>query len=136
MSISIKPNDYKPVSECRENIVQMICDAFLHGTFSSAFHPNCGGRYRNLTDYVICNRNGQAYGFNDQPDTFTGEHGYKIRRCEVEKAIELLLENGYYLYRKLMYGSWVSYVIENRPNLHDMSRMGRIQESDWDGYFD
>ena len=132
MNISITPNNYKEVTECRENVVQAICDAFLDNCCWSKFHPNDNGCYRQTTDKVLIRR-GKGYGFNHEP--FSSDDYFKIRKCEVELAIKLLLESGYYLYRYYMYGSWITYEISRNPRLTDKTRVTEIRSSDWSGYF-
>lgn len=134
MEIKIKPNDFKEQTECRDNVVQHICDAFLSQNCWKVFHPCNNGACRHFTNIVNI-RNGFAYGFSSSAFSGNGEESITIRKCEVEKAISLLIQNGYHLYRELSYGSWVGYMISNSPRLTEYEKVNAIRETDWSGYF-
>ena len=58
ITISIPKNDYSTPTECRQEVVQAICDAFLKGGAWSRFRPHSSSAYRQSTHKVIANNIG------------------------------------------------------------------------------
>lgn len=129
MAIYFPPNDYQEVQTCREDIVQTIGNLFLSGR---SFHPH-GDRLdaKPFSNYLNINNKGDAVGFTQH--CFEGN--VQFYKCEVELAIKLLLEAGYYLYRYYEYNSWVHYCVSKNPRLVDKQKVTEILPSDWSGDF-
>ena len=118
MEITIKLNDYAKPTECRQEVVQAICDAFLDGNAWSEFIPYSEGAYRPETLMVIA-RNGSYYGFANKP--FDGETGIKVRGCEMQQAFQCLIKGGYHILMYYKFGSWKTYRVSKKP-YHDIHR--------------
>lgn len=110
--IKIKPNDYKPVTEIRPEVVQMICSAFIGGRkFRPYTHSwKC---YHAATKWV------SAYlgrgSFEDTPRN----DNFQINDCEMDKAIELLQDAGYYIFSHKENNGFVEIVCSEKPYYQD-----------------
>lgn len=132
MNITITPNDYKEVTNCREEIVQYLVEAFMQTLVWGEFRPNKEGRHL-PTKYVMI-KNGKGYGFSDDENGLTGRCEL-VYKCEVELAIKLLIQSGYSLYRKYDYCGYTIYRIDKSPRRTDYEKVTYIYESDWSHLF-
>lgn len=113
--INIPKNDYKVETEVREYVVQAICEAFLRDGAWSVFHPYADGRYRHSTLYVVRHKNKDNYlGFVSSIDS-EFDVGIKIRGVEMKEAFKVLINHGYYMFKKNYYGTWLGYVCSKKP---------------------
>lgn len=118
------------VEECREDRVKAICEAFNHGR---RFYPGpkykyAGGPYQEHA-YVNTKRHAFTDAGADSSDC------KDIRRCEVERAIELMLADGLYLYgAEECGGDRPAYFFDDSPD-PCRERMTRIEDKDWGGVF-
>ena len=132
--ITIKRNDYKEITEIREDVVQGICDAFLSRTYST-FHPRSNGTYRPFTKYIVRHQNSNEYhGFwggapiSPDVDVYT-----RFYRCELNYAVKLLLEHGYYLHQVYRFNTWEGYEISKYPTIENGRLVASIDiPSDFD----
>lgn len=134
MAVNIKRNDYKQTTECREEVVQAICDAFLKNCAWSRFRPYNDGVGRNPTLYVIGHNKNDWYGFNGNP--FSSDKAYyRIRECEMKEAIRLLVEAGYHVWKYYQYrdSRVKSYKVTKSPNIDDRSA---VEVFSFDDHFD
>lgn len=133
MTITITPNDYKEVTECREEIVQYIVDAFLNWM---SFRPN-RTTYHSPTRYVMI-KDGKGFDFSERPE---GNHWADttelIYKCEVELAVKLLIQNGYSLYTWNDCGvsGYNHYGFDKSPRRTDKTKVTHISEYDWSHLF-
>lgn len=110
--IKIPQNSYTQPTEVREEVVQAICDAFLHRP--TVFHPYRDGRCRDPHRFVVKNkRSGEYIGFRSKP--FDWEEGIRFTGAEMKRAFEELIKAGYYMLRVYSYGSWMGYECNNNP---------------------
>ena len=122
MAIDIKKNEWVEPVEVRENVVQDICDAFLNRCAWSCFHPYSQGAYRRATSMVVRHKNHKkAYGFHC--DAFINDEGVVVRGCEMKAAFNELINAGYHIFRVHEYGSWMGYVVSEKPYI-DCDRWG------------
>ena len=120
ITINIPKNEYTTPTECRQEVVQAICDAFLRRCAFSDFRPHSSGPYRRATLYVGSHKGGDFYGFNDEPDFFDGM-SYKVRGCEVKAAIEALIKAGYHMWTYYAYNDYncKEYRLSSQPFLEN-----------------
>lgn len=130
MNITITPNDYAEVTECREDIVQHICDAFLNESCWSEFYPN-----RHLTNWITISASKKCGFHNEAFARRQLESAYKIRKCEVELAIDILISGGYHLYRWYHRGETICYQFSKSPRRNDREKVSRIYDGDWSHTF-
>lgn len=114
-TIQIKKNTYEVPKQAREEAVQAICDAFLNRCCWSIFHPTTISPYRTATLHVAGHRNGEWYGFREQPSD--SEKSIRIRGVEMKQAFAELRKAGYHIFRILEYGCWPGYQISEKPYL-------------------
>ncbi len=130
--IEIPKNEYKQPSEVREEVVQAICEAFLHGGCDSTFHPFSGSNNgsRSATLYVAKpNRKGLIPQWNFKCGRYIEptDTSYKIRGVEMKRAFEELIKAGYYMFRVWSYGSWLGYVCHRKPFYYDNRRAEKVE---------
>lgn len=84
-------------TECREDMVQHICDAFLNGSLYSPDDDH-------FTTERVKLYNGHAtgfisrYGYNMPGVDKRIKYTDKIRGCEMKAAFKMLLDSGYFMY--------------------------------------
>ena len=116
--ITIKPNTYQQPIEVREFVVQGIIDAFLNGKAFSMFHPYPDGNCRDETHYLRKHKNADKYyGFSRTPTTSMKQFDdfVQIHGCEMKEAFRILIENGYNIFKVYAYGSWMGYIVDEKP---------------------
>jgi hypothetical protein len=101
--ISIPKNDYATPTEVREDVVQLICDAFLCNNAFSFFVPS--GMHK--TNYV-CSK-----AFVSDPSIFKEKSPVKFRGCEMEAAFAEIVKAGYHIFRVSHAGG--SYKVTKKP---------------------
>lgn len=119
--IKIEPNNYVQTTEVREEVVQAICDAFLHSKrykvgCEAVYHPFNGSNRgcRNAHRYVVCNKKERKYhSFSDKP--FEWQEGLTFTGAEMKRAFEELIKAGYYMLKVYSYGSWMGYECHDKP---------------------
>lgn len=111
--IKVKRNTYEVPTEVREEVVQAICDAFLNRSVWSVFHPTSEGMYRRASLLVIGHKNGEWYGFHNEP--FTDELSYRVRGVEMNAAFAELRKAGYHIFKVYSFGSWPGYRVSEKP---------------------
>lgn len=112
--IYVQKNDYVTPTEVRDEVVQGICEAFLRGGWDSVFHPVSDGLCRGKTLYIARNSNDtKFYGFTSR--RYDGEEIVKFNGAEMEKAFQVLIDNGYFMWRIYQYGSWMGYECTKTP---------------------
>jgi hypothetical protein len=120
MTINIPQNNYVTPTECRQKVVQAICDAFLRACAWSSFTPYSEGRCRRATLLVLADRNNKFYGFSDEPFDSDKLH-YRVRGCEMKAAFECLIKAGYHIFKKYKYkdSKYQSYYVCREPFMQD-----------------
>lgn len=126
--IQIKKNNYIQPTDEREEVVQAICEAFIHSYVRgrgcvATYHPFSEGAYRHATRYVVRQKeydgrnhykvDGMYEQFKDKPTD--GEEGMTFTGAEMKRAFEELIKAGYYMFRIRQYGSWMGYICSNKP---------------------
>ena len=114
IKINIPKNDYVQPTEVREDVVQGICESFLHGCSCSVFHPFSDGCYRRASKYIVRQKgNKHFHGFLDKP--YEWEEGVVFNGEEMKAAFNALQEAGYYMFRIYEYRSWMGYKCGKKP---------------------
>lgn len=120
--ITIPKNEYVQPTEVREEVVQAICDVFLHG---KVYHPHNGDNRgaRNADRYVVRHKeyhkghryltDGKYYDFGHKP--FDWQEGIVFNGAEMKRAFDELQKAGYYMLRVYEYGSWMGYECHDKP---------------------
>lgn len=100
MNIKIKPNNYVPKEPVlREEVIQDLVDLLLKGGRGIAY----GGRY--IDKYIhYSNETGKPL-LTDYSKSGPSKKIVEFNRDEVKKAVELLLQNGYHLKKKVLPGA-------------------------------
>jgi len=105
-------------SRCDEKVVQRIVDAFLHGGAWKTFHPFSDGPYRRVNNFVA-----KDYFWDDSDDGKC----VKFTNTELDRAVELLKDAGYFFYRKYEYGTWLAYFCSPRPSCENAVRVDIVE---------
>lgn len=130
--ITIKQNTYTRPTECREEVVQAICDAFLNHCIHSTYHPHKNGRCRYPTKYVVGRTHGSTtefFGFDStKEETHSHDVGYEIRGCEMRRAFKELINAGYYMFKVYTYGEWLGYEVYHKPHMEGGIRVESFNE--------
>lgn len=119
ITITIKQNDYVTPTQCRQEVVQAICDAFLSNGAWSDFRPFSASAYRPATLKVIAHTNGRFYGFLDKQFDSDKGPSYNIRGCEMKAAFDCLLKAGYHIFQFYQYNDYrcKAYRVSQKPFL-------------------
>lgn len=128
---NITPNNYKQPTGIRKFMVQGIIDAFLRG-YKNVFHPTFQSVYRQATLYLC--QDWKAPFFSEHTlDYGRKEEDYlgKIRGCEMKEAFRVLQENGYYIFQIREFGSWLGYVVSDKPYYY-----GGIRVTEFNDFID
>lgn len=104
--IIIPKNTYEVSNECREEVVQMIVNAFLQadevGNYDCSALPVCNNA--EIVEHTFSvNKDKKLYCFKGDGIYPLGrEHTilkkYKIRSCEAKEAVRMMIDSGYYFY--------------------------------------
>ena len=105
-------------SRCDEEVVQRIVDAFLHGGAFDTFHPFSDGPYRKVNNFVA-----KDYFWKDS----NGGECVKFTNAELDRAVELLKDAGYFFYRKYEYGTWLAYFCSPRPSCEKAEKVDAVE---------
>ena len=118
ITISIKRNDYVTPNECRQEVVQAICDAFLSFNAWSDYRPFEASMYRRATRYVVAHKDGRFYGFVNKPYDDDGI-SYKFYGCEMKAAFDALIKAGYHIFQFYGYNDYrcKEYRVSRKPFL-------------------
>lgn len=97
--ITIPKNTYEVSNECREEVVQMIVDAFVHTLNEIHFATIHIEREVFVVEYE--NFSGKHLGFNTSK--YLGSDikclkAIRMRSCEVKEAVRMMIDAGYYFY--------------------------------------
>lgn len=112
--IYVPKNDYVTPTKVRDEVVQGICEAFLSSGWKNVFHPVSDGLYRGKTLYIAKHKtSSRFYGFISATDD--EDITIKFNGAEMEKAFQVLIENGYFMWCIYEYGSWMGYVCTKTP---------------------
>lgn len=130
MAITIKKNTYVQPTEIREDVVQGICEAFLAQTRRSGFHPFRDGSERPATLFITRKKGDIEYSYFS-PILIDAEEGVQFHGVEMQKAFDVLRENGYYIWVIYEYEYWKTYVVTNKPYL-----AGAVQVSTFSDFID
>lgn len=120
MTINIPQNNYVTPTECRQEVVQAICDAFLSKAAAwSSFRPYAESRYRQAT-LLVLSQGGKFYGFNSEPFSSDTSY-YRVRGCEMKAAFECLIKAGYHIFKYYPYrdSKMHSYCVRREPFMQD-----------------
>lgn len=120
MIINIPQNNYVTPTECRQEVVQAICDAFLSKAVAwSSFRPYTESRYRQAT-LLVLSRGGKSYGFYSEPLSDNDSY-YRVRGCEMKAAFECLIKAGYHIFKYYQYrdSKCYSYRVRKEPFMQD-----------------
>ena len=129
--IQIKKNEYTQPTEVREFMVQGIIDAFIGGVYGSVFHPFNQGAYREAKLYLYKEPwQKRPYFFQHTSDFGKKEEYYlgKIRGCEMKEAFRLIQEAGYYIFKVYEYGTWMGYMVSEKPYVSDYKGAEKVTE--------
>lgn len=118
ITINIPKNDYVQPTKVRQEVVQLICEAFLTQKAFSTFYPYHDGLGRRATTGVCVNSNGKGYGFRDEPFG-SDERFVEFNGAEMKAAFKALRDAGYHMFKRLHYGSWLGYEVRKRPFDYD-----------------
>lgn len=127
MTINIPKNDYVTPTECRQEVVQAICDAFLSEAQAwSSFYPYSANRYR-LSTLLVVSKNGKFYGFRSETadDVF-----YRIRGCEMKAAFECLVQAGYHIFRYYAFHDtqYPAYCVRKEPFMQNAKEVFSFED--------
>lgn len=129
MTINIPQNDYATPTECRQEVVQAICEAFLSKAVAwSSFRPHTESRYRYAT-LLVLSRGGKAYGFHSR--TFDDDDSYyRVRGCEMKAAFECLIKAGYHIFKYYPYrdSRCHSYCVRKEPFMQDAQEVFKFED--------
>jgi coproporphyrinogen III oxidase len=120
--LNIPKNDYKEDTRCDETIVQYICNAFLDGGAWDMYHPFSEGAYRHRDKYVS-----SGGAFYDDRSGENKKNCFQFTNAEIDRAVQELLNAGYFLYHKYEYGSWDAYFFRKTPSLPPSQRAERVE---------
>lgn len=113
MNIKIKPNTYQPKEPVlREEIVQDLIDLLL----KSGRGISCSGRY--VDKYIHYDNDTGKPWLTDYSKSGPSKKVVEFSRDEVKKAVELLLQNGYHLKKKVLPGA-TTIAIREWPGSND-----------------
>jgi hypothetical protein len=128
MTINIPQNNYATPTECREEVVQAICDAFLRACAWSSFRPHTESRYRQATLFVL-SQGGKFYGFNSEPFS-SDKLYYRVRGCEMKAAFECLIKAGYHIFKYYPYrdSKCHSYCVSREPFMRDALEVSKFED--------
>lgn len=116
IKLNIPANDYVQPTEIRPEIVQGICEAFLHDCAWSTFHPFADSVYRRKTDCIYRNKRSKSFtGFRNFDDMWKEDVFFRFNGAEMRAAFKALIAAGYYMFRIYKYGSWMGYKCSKRP---------------------
>lgn len=128
IKINIPQNDYVQPTEVREEVVEMICKAFLN---EEVFHPFGLPPHYLPTVFVARNDKKDSYKFCSEKNEYPyNRQGYtsfiRINGTEMQAAFEVLQKAGYFMYkvytRALLSGIYVprfGYICSKKPFLHE-----------------
>lgn len=128
MTINIPQNNYVSPTECRQEVVQAICDAFLEACAWSSFRPHTESPYRNAT-LLVLSRKGKAYGFYSEPLSDNDSY-YRVRGCEMKAAFECLIKAGYHIFKYYQYrdSRCHSYCVRREPFMQDAQEVFSFED--------
>lgn len=129
MTINIPKNDYVTLTECRQEVVQAICDAFLSKAVAwSSFRPYSESRYR-LATLLVLSQGGKFYGFNSKPFS-TDKLFYRVRCCEMKAAFECLIKAGYHIFKYYPYrdSKCHSYCVRKEPFMQNAQEVFSFED--------
>lgn len=110
--IKIENNPYVKPTECRENVVQYICDAFLN----TSTGLDCGA-FHGADRYVLIRKStGKAWRFDDDLNYFDDSEYIEMRTCEIQQAFEELINAGYYMFKTPSHRGRYLYHLSRKPN--------------------
>lgn len=113
MNIKIKPNNYQPKEPVlREEIVQDLVDLLLKSGRGIAY----GGRY--VDKYIHYDNDTGKPWLTDFSKSGPSKKVVEFSRDEVKKAVELLLQKGYHLKKKVLPGA-TTITIREWPGSND-----------------
>lgn len=127
MTINIPKNDYVTPTECRQEVVQAICDAFLSDAAAwSTFYPYSASRYR-LSTLLVVSKDGKFYGFRSET---TDDVFYRIRGCEMKAAFECLGQAGYHIFRyyPLRDSQYPAYCVRKEPFMRNAQEVFSFED--------
>lgn len=103
--IEIPKNTYEVSQECREEVVQMIVNAFLWYIKPITENNSEYGMLEIKPDIEVreytkeySRDNKRYYGFGWCGRNSLTIRSFKIRSCEAREAVRLLIDSGYYFY--------------------------------------
>lgn len=101
---------YNNAMEVRENVVNLICKAFLYGNeITRVFYPITQSSAYKATNAVGTDK----YGFKHVEVGKEERYFIKFNKNEMEAAIKKMREHGYYLQNQLKHGFWQGYCSTN-----------------------
>lgn len=113
MNIKIKPNNYQPKEPVlQEEIAQDLVDLLLKSGRGIAY----GGRY--VDKYIHYDNDTGKPWLTDFSKSGPSKKVVEFSRDEVKKAVELLLQNGYHLKKKVLPGA-TTITIREWPGSND-----------------
>lgn len=95
MAIKIPTNDYQRPSQIREEIVQLICDAFLGG---DTYKATCTNHFS--ADYCVDTEGMRPRFYNGYKSGINEKHiEHKFNGAEMSAAFDALIKAGYFMYK-------------------------------------
>lgn len=129
MTINIPKNDYVTPTECRQEVVQAICEAFLSDAQAwSSFYPYSANRYRLSKLFVVSKDGKKFYGFRSE--TTDDIAYYRIRGCEMKAAFKCLLQAGYHIFRYYAFNDtqYPAYCVRKEPFMRNAQEVFSFED--------
>lgn len=128
MNIKIKPNNYVPKEPVlREEIVQDLVDLLLKGGRGIAY----SGKY--IDKYIHYDNDTGKPWLTDYSKFGPSKKVVEFNRDEVKKAVELLLQNGYHLKKKVLPGTTLIAIMEWPGSSSEWTATNELPELYWEG---
>ena len=111
-----------------EVVVQGLCDIMLSQTMDSTFHPHSDSAYRKATKYIYHDVKRNKFSFHSFYYS-QNVNVYEIHNVDVKTAFNILINNGYYIFKGYEFGSWMGYVVRFKPTYKNMSIIYEFNDS-------
>ena len=113
IKINVPINDYQRPSKVREEVVQLICDAFLQG---DEYKATCTNHWS--ADYCVDTEGKHPRFYNGYRSGIGERHEeHRFNGAEMSAAFEVLIKAGYFMYKG--YDGGVVYKCQRRDFNND-----------------